>query len=115
MSNGIIGIKGHKVWCVIGCLPEERTKEQEITIDVKVRAKFSQDQKIEERICYVKIAEVCTQVAKEKQHLLLESLAIDLLETLMTTFAINWAWVGIKKPSALPSAEFAFVELGTEG
>lgn len=108
MAKGIIGINGLKIMCVIGCLPEERIKEQEITLDVKVRAPFTS---IEERICYVKISEVCTKLAQEKKHLLLESLAVDMMETLMATFPISWAWVGIKKPSAIPSAEFAFVEL----
>lgn len=112
--HGTIGIHHHKIDCIIGCLPEERKNEQEIFIDVKVKAPFSacvQSHDISDTISYVSIADLCTKTAKEQQHLLLEALAVDILDTLFSKYDIEWAWIRIKKPAAIPTAEYALVEL----
>lgn len=111
---GIVGFDHHRVQCIVGVNPEERIAVQELYIDLKVEANFlscvASDQVVD-TISYVDLADVCTKVAKERQCALLETLAADILTVLLDQFAINRAWIRIKKPSALPSAEYAVVEL----
>lgn len=111
---GIIGIEHHRVQCVIGIYAIERAQSQEIFIDLKVESEFSKCVKtdsVEDTISYVDLAAICTQLAHEKQYQLLETYASDVLKTLLDRFKINWAWIKIKKPAAIPTAMHGYVEL----
>jgi dihydroneopterin aldolase len=111
---GLIGFNNLRVKCIIGILPQERIQEQEISIDLKVKADFTPclaTQSVADTINYVQLAEVCAQLAQLKKYHLLEALAYDILEALMDQFNIQWAWVQIKKPLCIPNADCALVEL----
>ncbi len=111
---GVIGVYHHRIRCIIGINPEERIQDQEIQVDVKVRADFSScaiSERIEETISYVKIAEICTHLAQDRKYQLLETFASEVLDRLMADFKVDWAWIHVQKPSALSTAEYAFVEL----
>lgn len=111
---GIIGIENLHISCIIGACPEERLVEQEIIIDLRVETSFqecSTSDKVTDTISYVDLSNICTGVAKKGQYCLLETLVVDLLEVLMAQFKINWAWIRVKKKNAIPSADYAFVEM----
>lgn len=115
---GMIGLSHHRISCLIGLYPEEHLQEQEIYVDVKVKLDFSKailDENIEDTLDYVLIADLCTRIAKEKHYHLLEALAKDILDQIFLRFKVTWAWVVIKKPSAVPTAQYAFVELEKTG
>lgn len=62
-------------------------------------------------IDYVLLAQLCTELAEQKEYLLLETFASDILDNCMRRFNAVWAWVQISKPSAIPTAAYAYVEL----
>jgi dihydroneopterin aldolase len=111
---GTIGFEDHQVRCIIGVNPEEREKEQDLLIDVKVKTSFSsciRSDKVQETINYEELANICTRLAQDRQYRLLETLAHDVLNQFFEQFDLESAWIRIKKPKAIPSAKYAIVEL----
>lgn len=111
---GILGIHQHQISCIVGVYPEERQCEQMLLIDAKIKIDFSPSLisgEVKDTIDYVLIAQICTELAQRKQYFLLEALASDILDECLRRFESVWAWVRIHKPSAIPSAAYAFVEL----
>lgn len=111
---GILGIHDHQVSCIIGVYPEERLKLQNLFFDAKIKVDLSRcfaSGCVKETVDYVQIAAICTAFAQKNKYFLLESLASDILDECFHRFPIAWAWILIKKPAAIPTAAYAFVEL----
>lgn len=111
---GIIGFEQLKIQCIVGANDAERVQHQEIVIDVKVKTDFTSSvtsDSINDTICYSELADLCQKIAITKRSHLLETLASAMLDAILKMPHIEWAWIRIKKPSALPEAAFAFVEL----
>ena len=111
---GSIGFENHKIQCVIGHNPEERISPQDIYIDLKVKADFykaSQTDSLKDTVDYVALADLCRDLARSRSYHLMETFAADILRHLHLKFDIKWAYLKIKKPSAIDSADFTFVEL----
>jgi FolB domain-containing protein len=107
-----IGIHHHCISCRIGILPYEREIDQNIYIDVKVKLRdWKKNYDIGETVCYVEIADLCTELAQKNSYGLLEQMVEELMDELFIRFPISYGWIRIKKPQAIPSAEYAFVEL----
>ncbi len=114
---GEIGFEQLKIRCIIGCCPEERTQEQEIYVDLKVGADFTHSaasDNIKDAVDYVRLSEICTEMARTNQYHLQETFAVEVLKKLLNEFDIQWAWIKIMKPKALESAHYATVELKLE-
>lgn len=114
---GMIGIHRHQIKCIMGIEPEERLKEQTLYVDLKLKRNLSACLKsgdIKDSIDYVKLAQLCTRLARQKKYYLLETFAADILDQCLKQFDIKWGWVKIQKPVAIPGAEYAYVELETE-
>lgn len=114
MKLGIIGFENYKIDCIIGVHEEERAALQTIYIDLKVQHDFTMAAKSDDfkkTICYEKLANLCKNLACTKKYHLLETYAYDLITTLTNEYKIKWAYVKIKKPSAILSADYAIVEL----
>ena len=96
-------------------MPDERKESQTIFVDLKVEADISQSAEtdsLKDTIDYVELANICTKLAKENQYNLLEAYAADVLKHIFTQFtAVHSAWIGVKKPLGLLSAEYTLVEL----
>ena len=89
-------------------------REQDIYVDVKVKVDFSQAilfESLGDTLNYVLISDLCTRIAQEKKSYLIETLAKEILDQLFRCFKVSWAWIAIKKPSAILTAQYAFVEL----
>lgn len=113
-KKGVIGLQHYSIPCTIGVNPDEWEKEQTIYVDIKVRTDFSscvQSDHLKDTINYLCLAEICTELAQTRHYKLLETFASEVLDHLMVEFSIDWAWIRVKKPSALQSAEYTFVEL----
>ncbi len=111
---GILGIYQHRVSCIIGVYPEERNCEQMLIMNAKIKVDLSKcfsSGLIQDTVNYVLIAQICTELAKQRNYFLLETLASDILDECLHRLQAVWAWVCIQKPSAIPSASYAFVEL----
>lgn len=116
-AYGIIGIHQHRIDCIVGIYPSERQKMQTVYLDAKIKIDFApciHSGKIGETVDYVLLAQTCTDLALKNEYSLLEKFACDILEECQIRFKACWAWVRIEKPSALPSAAFAFVEMETQ-
>jgi dihydroneopterin aldolase len=111
--KGIIGIQDLQIHCIIGIYQNERLQEQDIFVDLKVQSDFSpcvKSDSIMETINYTKLADTCSEFAKLKKYGLLETFAVEVLDEIFRTFPVNWGWIRIKKPQAIPNAAFAVVE-----
>lgn len=111
---GILGIHQHQVSCIIGVYPKERQHEQILLFDVKIKIDLSRcliSDQMQDSVDYVLIAQICTDLAKQKKYFLLEKLASDILDECLFRLRAIWAWVCIRKPAAISSASDAFVEL----
>lgn len=111
---GLIGFENLEIICIIGMNPEERIQLQPLFVDVKVEANFhacAQSDHVKDTIDYVTLGDICTELAQKGQYQLIEKYAYDVLQKLLQDFAINWAWIKIKKPQAMPAADFTTVEL----
>ncbi len=117
MTKAIIGFHQLKIPCLIGLHPEERTHPQLLIVDVKIQLDLKacfKSEAIQETIDYVSLAEVCQRLAYTKHYFLLEIFAKEILDEYFHKFPLQWAWVRIQKPSALPAADYAYVELERE-
>ncbi|MFQ5729724.1 MAG: dihydroneopterin aldolase, partial [Waddliaceae bacterium] len=102
---GQIGFENLKILCVIGVSVEERREEQYIFVDLKVGVDISKSvktDKLEDAVDYVAMAQVCTDIAVQRQYQLLEKYASEVLQALFDRFDIQEAWIKVKKPKALP-------------
>ena len=102
---------------MIGVYDHERKREQTLYFDAKIKIDLSRaftSDKVEDSVDYVSIAEICTKKAQTNQYLILETLASDILNEFFHCFPAIWASVTIKKPAAIPTAAYAYVELERE-
>ncbi len=110
----LIGFEDLRILCHIGILPEEKTKEQAILIDLDIEFDISQpieSDNINQTIDYTYLSNLCARIAMERHFGLLETLASTILEEILEDKRIKWAKIKIKKPGAIPTARFTFVEL----
>lgn len=113
-SIGTIGIYQHRIDCIIGINPGERLNMQTIFVDAEIKIDFApvlQSGEIADTINYVDIANVCTELAQNNQYLIVEIFASDLLNQFKKKFKAISGKVKIQKPSAIPSAEYAYIEM----
>lgn len=110
---GILGIHHYQIRCIIGVLPEERKDEQTLCIDVKIRINLDScisSGIVQDTVDYRMISALCLKLAHEKKYFLLETFASDITKQCIEQFHAVWAWVRIKKPSAISGADYAYVE-----
>jgi dihydroneopterin aldolase len=111
---GTIGFKKHRIHCVIGNNPEERNQAQDIFVDLRVKVDFAnaaQSDNLKDTICYTFFADLCTQLAQKNRYRLLETFAAAVLENILQQPNVQSAWIRIRKPNAIPTAEYALIEL----
>lgn len=115
--KGIIGFEHYRISCVIGVYAEERKREQEIYVDLKVEYDFSkcvQTDRVEDTLDYVKLADMCQGLAKKGHYQLLEKFASDVLKNVLNESGVSKAWIKVKKPGGLLQADYTTVELSLE-
>jgi dihydroneopterin aldolase len=111
---GIIGFHQHQINCIVGILPDERIIERLLWVDLKVKIDFSRclrSGSIDNTVDYSQLASFCTNLSRDKCYGLIEAFAADIITGCFEQFLAEWAWVCIKKPSAIPTAAYAFVEM----
>ncbi|MGA8165140.1 MAG: dihydroneopterin aldolase [Waddliaceae bacterium] len=115
---GNIGFENYAIVCIIGCLPEERVKEQTIYVDLKVEVDISrclQTDELQDTLDISLLAKCCADRAKIHRFRMIETYAGEVLQTLFDRFPmISRAWMKVKKPQGLPSADSSIVELMKE-
>jgi len=107
-----ISVRDLEILCIIGCLPEEEEAVQKIIFDIDVVPENSARPKqdlMDESINYVLFKEIAETLAKKNNYKLIESLAHDYCDTLLSQLPIRSASVTVKKPSAIADAAYAAV------
>jgi len=93
-----ISIEDLKFQCIIGILDFERTKEQDVIINLVISYEY-----IDEFINYAEVTELIKSHMKNKKYLLIEDALRDLSQILKEKFSkINTLNLKITKPSILP-------------
>ncbi|HSW71783.1 MAG TPA: dihydroneopterin aldolase [Chlamydiales bacterium] len=106
----IIGIKDLKISCIIGILPHERKEKQELLMDIEIQIKRDLEDNIYSTYDYRLFKKICQKIAKGKMNLI-ETFAEKLLQELLNTPSIFYAKCTIKKKSAEPDSDYAYVSL----
>lgn len=101
-----VGVERLRVLCIIGILPEERLIPQPLLISLTTRVKDP-----DAFLDYSALANIAMQLAKESHFFLLEEYASALCHTILQNPLIDTLKVRIEKPSAIPSAHSAFIEM----
>jgi len=113
MSQEVIEIRGLTLRTRIGVPDQEREQEQELKCDLKIRPprSFAQIQdEVGETIDYQAVCLRIEQLASERPRKLIETLASEIAEAVLTEFAAQGVTVQIRK-YILPQTEFVGVRL----
>ena len=111
---GTIGFEHLKISCHLGVEDLERQFLQDIYVDLYVEVDFAKSastDSLKDTISYVFLSEMCIQIAQNKPFHLMESLANEILDSILKEYAIDTARIRIKKPNAIANAQNAVVEL----
>lgn len=114
MMWGKVGFDGYRFCCIIGDLPEERTQEQELVVDLRVEVDFSRvatSDQLVDTIDYTRMAAICVEVGKNGRFAMLEAYAAAVLNAIKAEFSPRNVAIRVKKGAALPGALCAVVEL----
>jgi dihydroneopterin aldolase len=109
-----IFIQGLEVSCIIGTLPRERKRKQQVTIDLEFPApvkKAAARDDLRDAVNYKKIADCVTAFVSTSRFYLIETLAERLAETLQGEFKLKSLLLRISKPNALQTAKNVGVEI----
>ncbi len=114
LSNAIINIRNLRLRTFIGFNPEERTKKQDVVLNIEIRyavnAAALQDE-VQEALNYKTITKQVIALVEDGQFLLLERLVADVLELCSAPAEVNFARVTIDKPHALRFADSVSLSL----
>ncbi len=113
-TYGLVGLDGLKLTCIIGELPYERERAQEIIISLRVSVDFAAvaaHDNIEDALDYTLLVKIAEDIARKGRFRLLETMAWRILDALVTQFHVPWAWIRIQKPSAFGGKGIPVIEL----
>ncbi len=104
-----ISIEDLKFQCIIGILDFERTKEQDVIINLAIEYNYE-----DEFINYADVAKLLKSTMKNKKYLLIEDALSNLSLLLKENFSkINTLNLKITKPSILPDCTVSVEEFYT--
>ncbi len=98
--NDEVFLEGLRVWSHIGVTPMERAAEQELEIDILVRASMpltQLDDRIEKTLNYDVLRETAILEARRKPRNLVETLAEDIMLNLAASCPISEITVTVRK------------------
>jgi len=113
MNSDEIEIRRLEVECRIGVPDEERAIPQKLWVTVKMQPSqgfIGLQDKVQNTVDYYEVSLKITELAAQKPRHLIETLAIDLAETLLTSYPLKDVNVEIEK-RILPNAEHVAVRI----
>lgn len=111
---GTIGIYELNVHCIIGIYPHERTKEQDLFLDISLSYDFKQaslSENVKDTIDYANLAEHITNLGVNNKYQLIETYAEEAATLVLSKFGATSVTIKIKKPGAVKNAAYPFVEI----
>lgn len=109
-----IGFKDLRVTCIIGVLPHEREQEQLVRMDLELTYDVHDvaDERLDNVISYAEAAGLLAELLVVKRFRLIENAAAACIALLFDSYpSLTSAQITIKKPDAIPDADFAFAKL----
>ena len=100
--------------CIIGTLPEERSRAQKIGIDVCLHVDLEEpgrSDRLEDTVDYGSLAGEITAMAESSSFHLLERLAEEVASLALAHSRVEGVEVKVSKPRALPRGTAAAVEI----
>lgn len=110
----IIRIKNLRLRAIVGVNPWERTDPQAVIINLEVEfdgQEAEHSDNLEDTIDYRTISKKVIELVEKSQYQLIETLAGNVLRTVMEDKRIWRARVEVDKPNAVKSADSTSVEL----
>ena len=110
----IIRIQDLSVRAIIGTHSWERANKQDVLINITIEydaAKASRSDNLKDALDYQALANKALKIIERSRCLLLEKLALKLLEGIMADKRIKGAVVRLDKPHALPQTKCVSFEL----
>jgi dihydroneopterin aldolase len=102
-----IFISGLEVRCVIGILPEERTREQKLVVDATMGCGISEAARtgdVSRTIDYAAVSDFIAGYCRKRKAGLLEELGEELCAKIMERFGAAYVAMRLVKPEAVPGA-----------
>lgn len=108
-AMGLLKIKDLSIICIIGILPHERKKTQQLLVSLEMEVDFHavrhSETRVEGGVDYVSVAQFVTRHLEEGRFYLLEELMLSLGERLISRFRqIKHLRLKVSKPSAIANA-----------
>ena len=112
---GTISVEGLEIECVIGILPEERTRTQIIFADIEIDADIAAAAKsdaMDDSINYVHLADLVRDLAVERQYELIETLVEESARDILARWPqVERVGIKVMKPEAIPEATWTAVRI----
>lgn len=112
---GTAGLKGLHIDCIVGIHPHERSTPQRVEMDVELDYDFAsaaRSDAIGDAVDYAAVAESVTDVARQRQFQLIETMAEEIVVMLLATRSeVQVVRLEIRKPAAVPAAQCSFVRV----
>ena len=109
-----IKIKGARFFSNVGVTDKERSKKQEIIIDVEISKdlmKAAKSGNIRDTINYSEVYDLIEKLLNGKSYNLIETIAENISSEMMIKFHANEVLARVMKPKALKNADYASVEV----
>ena len=104
----IVYIQGLRIYTIIGIHDWERTRPQPVVLDLEMGTDIrpaAQTEDITRALDYDAVSKRLIAFVKGSQYQLLETLAEQLAQLLLTEFAVPWLRLRLSKPDAVPEAQ----------
>ena len=112
-----IGVKEHKVNCIIGVNPEERITPQDILIDIEIEFDITQAARsdhVNDTISYVDLRDLATELVTTRKYQLLETFCVEFIDKVEELYApkgVQSCFIHVKKPQVMKTTRYPFVKL----
>jgi dihydroneopterin aldolase len=114
----VVSIRELRVPCIVGVYPHERKREQDLFLDVDLwmdLAPAAQSDHLSDAVDYTHVAEDLTAFIQAERFQLIEALAYRACDRLLQREAsVRRCRLTIRKPGALPNAQYAAVTVERE-
>ena len=114
MSRDKVLIYGLEVDCVVGILPEERGRTQELRLNLELDVDFNSirhPRDYDHIVDYAAVSRLLRQLCLSGEYLLLETLAEDACQEIFDRFAVSAIRLTIEKPEAVAEADWVGIQV----
>jgi len=113
-SKDYITINGLKISCIIGIFDWERTRKQDVLLDLRFpcdNRKAARKDRIEDTVDYKKIAKTTIAFVEKSRFQLVETMSERLAEMLLERFALSEIFLSVSKPGAIRGSQNVGVQI----